>query len=391
MTARTRGAQEPQTDSAVGQSVVQRWRSARWVVLALVVIVGVATLVTYLTAPRPGGHMDPASTSSDGARAIVTLLREHGVQVVAADDITAVERAAGPDTLILIAQTFYLNDDVVLRRLADLPGDRLLLEPLSRTREKLAPAIRLGGRTPLGGAKPDCDLRAATRAGQVEFGRSAAYQAAGDLPVTRCYDGALVRYATDARTVTVVGTTDFMTNAGLLKEGNAALAMNLAGERPRVIWYAPQHSEAESGRGGATIFDLIPDQVTWIVWQLCVAVALLAVWKGRRIGPLVAEELPVVVRASETVEGRGRLYRSRRAGDRAAEALRTATLQRMLPRLGLGHDSAQSAVVQAIADRCGLDPQTVAHTLYGPPPGDDPNLVSLARELDNIERQVAQS
>ena len=32
-----------------------------------------------------------------------------------------------------------------------------------------------------------------------------------------------------------------------------------------------------------------------------------------------------VVRASETVEGRGRLYRSRRARDRAAEALRTAS------------------------------------------------------------------
>jgi hypothetical protein len=184
MTARTPGAQEPHTDSAVGQSVVQRWRSARWFVLALVVIVGVAALVTYLTAPRPGGTMDPASTSSDGARAIVTLLREHGVEVVAAADIAAVERAAGPDTLILIAQTFYLDDDVVLRRLADLPGDRLLLEPLSRTRERLAPAIRLRGGTSRGGAKPDCDLREATRAGQVEFGRSAAYQAAGDLAVT---------------------------------------------------------------------------------------------------------------------------------------------------------------------------------------------------------------
>ena len=63
----------------------------------------------------------------------------------------------------------------------------------------------------------------------------------------------------------------------------------------------------------------------------------------------------------------------------------------MLPRLGLGHDAAQPAVVQAIAERCGLHPQAVAHTLYGPPPGDDPNLVSLAHELDNIERQVAQS
>jgi Domain of unknown function (DUF4350) len=379
-------------DTAVGPTVVQRWRSARWVLLALVVIVGVATLSTVLTAPRPGGPMDPESTSPEGARALVTILRERGVDVIAADDIAAVERAARPDTLILVAQTFYLYDDDLLRRLAALPGDRLLVEPVSRTREVLAPQIRLGGATTFGENKPDCDMREATRAGEVQFGLGDAYEAAGDVPVTRCYGGALVRFTDNGREVTVVSTGGFMTNSGLLKDGNAALAMNLAGSHQRVIWYAPQHSESngESG-GGATLFDLMPDQVMWIFLQLCLGVALLAVWKGRRIGPLVAEQLPVVVRASETVEGRGRLYRSRRARDRAAEALRTATLQRMLPRLGLGHHAEPTAVAQAVAERCGLDPQTVAHTLFGRPPANDPDLVNLAHELDNIERQVAQS
>ncbi len=379
-------------DTAVGPTVVQRWRSARWVLLALVVIVGVATLSTVLTAPRPGGPMDPESTSPEGARALVTILREHGVDVIPADDIAAVERAARPDTLILVAQTFYLYDDDLLRRLAALPGDRLLVEPVSRTREVLAPQIRLSAATTFGENKPDCDMREATRAGEVQFGLSDAYEAAGDVPVTRCYGGALVRFTDDGREVTVVSTGGFMTNSGLLKEGNAALAMNLAGSHQRVIWYAPQHSEGngESG-GGATLFDLMPDQVMWIFLQLCLGVALLAVWKSRRIGPLVAEQLPVVVRASETVEGRGRLYRSRRARDRAAEALRTATLQRMLPRLGLGHDAEPTAVAQAVAERCGLDPQTVAHILFGRPPANDPDLVNLAHELDNIERQVAQS
>jgi hypothetical protein len=371
---------------------VQRWRSARWVLLALVVIVGVAILSTVLTAPRPGGPMDPESTSPDGARALATILRERGVDVIAADDIAAVERAARPDTLILVAQTFYLFDADLLPRLAPLPGDRLLVEPVSRTREVLAPQIRLGGATEFGENRPDCDMREATRAGEVQFGLSDAYEAAGDVPVTRCYGGALVRYTDNGREVTVVSTGGFMTNSGLLKDGNAALAMNLAGSHQRVIWYAPQHSEGNGpSGGGATFFDLMPDQVMWIFLQLCLGVALLALWKGRRIGPLVAEQLPVVVRASETVEGRGRLYRSRRARDRAAEALRTATLQRMMPRLGLGHDAEPTAVAQAVAERCGLYPQTVAHTLFGPPPANDPDLVNLAHELDNIERQVAQS
>lgn len=44
----------------------QRLRTARWVVLALVVIVAVAAVSTYLTAPRPGGAMDPEATSPKG-------------------------------------------------------------------------------------------------------------------------------------------------------------------------------------------------------------------------------------------------------------------------------------------------------------------------------------
>src|SRR5262249_9009097 len=171
------GSEVTPTDTAVGPTVVQRWRSVRWVLLALAVIVGVATIATYLTAPRPGGPMDPESTSPKGARALVTILREHGVDVIAADDIAAVENAARPDTLILVAQTFYLFDDDLLRRLAALPGDRLLVAPVSRTREQLAPEVKVSGTTTFGDSKPDCDLREATRASAAPFGLGAAYDA----------------------------------------------------------------------------------------------------------------------------------------------------------------------------------------------------------------------
>lgn len=368
----------------------RRWSAARWVLLSLVIIIGIATLTTYLTAPRPGGPMDPTSTSRDGTRALVTLLREGGVDVVEAPDIAEAERAARPGTLIAVLQTFQLLDEDVLRRLDDLPGDRLLVSPTSSTREALAPRVRLAGSVPFGGSEPGCDLREATRAGDVQLGVSDKFESAGDFPITSCYGGALVSYADDGRTVTVVGSGDFMTNGGLLADGNAALAMNLAGTHPRVIWYAPQQREGHSD-AGVEIADLIPPAVRWIIFQLCLAVALIALWKGRRLGPLVAERIPVVVRASETVEGRGRLYRSRRARDRAADALRTATLQRILPRLGLANNAEPPAIVSAVAQRCGQYPQTLAHTLFGPPPQSDDDLVNLARELDNIERQVAQS
>ncbi|MGE2715796.1 DUF4350 domain-containing protein [Mycolicibacterium litorale] len=375
--------------TAVGPTVRQRWRTGRWVVLALLVIVVIAAVGTVLTAPKPGAPMDPQSTSADGTRALVTLLRDQGVEVVEARSVADVERAARADTLIVFAETYRLTDEEQLRRLAGLPGDRLLVEPVSRAREALAPELRTDGVSSFV-TRPDCDLPEANRAGDAELGLTESYRGASpDLPLTRCYDGALVRYTDAGRTITVVGASAFMTNDALLEQGNAALAMNLAGAAPRVIWFAPQ--QREGAAGDASLADLMPDQVGWIVLQLALAVALLAIWQGRRLGPLVAESLPVVIRASETVEGRGRLYRSRRARDRAADALRTGTLARLLPRLGLTATAQPEAVTQAVAARIGGDPGAVGHTLYGPAPATDAELVTIARQLDDIERQVAHS
>jgi Domain of unknown function (DUF4350) len=372
---------------ALAPTVARRWRSWRWVVLILVVLAVIAGIGAYLTAPRPGARMDPESTDPDGAHALVTLLRDGGVEVVVADGIADVEQAARPGTLILVAQSQYLTDDALLDRLAKAPGDLLLVEPTARTREALMPGVRMSVESISFDSSPNCTLREANRAGTVRFGPSGTYQAKDGRTMTRCYDGVLIRYRDDGRSVTAVGNTDFMTNGGLLQAGNAALAMNLAGDRPRLVWYAPHRIEGETS-SPASLFDLIPENVTWIVWQLCLVVLLVALWKGRRPGPLVAEELPVVVRASETVEGRGRLYRSRRARDRAAAALRTATVQRLLPRLGLGPGAPAPAVVTTVAQRSGADPGFVSYQLFGPAPATDNDLVQLARALDDIERQV---
>jgi hypothetical protein len=355
---------------------------------ALVAICAVAAVATYLTATRPGGRLDPEATGLDGGHALVALLRDHGVTVVVANSVDEAVNAARPGSLLLFGQTQRVTSEPLMKHLADASGDLLLVEPTSRARAALSPGIR---NSSAGSAddSPDCALREANQAGAVDFGPSNTFRAAGDATVTSCYGGALVRYRDGDRSVTVLGSTEFMTNGALLRAGNAALAMNLAGGHSRLVWFAPQHIEGGSAAKG-TVFDLIPENVTWMVVQLWLTVALIALWKARRIGPLVAEDLPVVVRASETVEGRGRLYRSRRARDRAAQALRTATLQRLLPRLGLGVDAQPPAVVQAISARNRSDPEMLRHILFGPPPATDSDLVQLSHALDDVERQVTQ-
>lgn len=369
----------------------------RWAALTLLVIAAVALVGGFVRGSHSGGAMDPAATGPDGAHALVALLRERGVQVIVAGGVGDVERAARPDSLLMVAETGRIVDDDVLRRLARAPGDLLLVRPTAAAREALAPMIGAGGPAGAGGSvgsvrEPDCDLREAVRAGSVDLPAAQTYVAAAAArrPVQSCYRGALVRYRTAERTVTVVGSPAFLQNAGLARLGNAALALNLTGAQPRLIWYAPQ-ALVGTPAGTATIADLIPDNVGWLVAQLGVALVAAALWKGRRLGPLVAEQLPVVVRASETVEGLGRLYRSRRARDRAAQVLRAAVIQRLEPRLGLGVAAPPAAVVHSVAARLGAPPGPVAGLLFGPPPDSDTDLLQLARALDDMERQAIRS
>ena len=86
-----------------------RWRTWRWVLLALVVIVAVAAVTAYLTASRPGGRMDAESTSPAGAHALVTLLRDNGVEVVVAKTVADVRR------VLEAHRQFYLSMEFATR------------------------------------------------------------------------------------------------------------------------------------------------------------------------------------------------------------------------------------------------------------------------------------
>ena len=135
----------------------------------------------------------------------------------------------------------------------------------------------------------------------------------------------------DGRRVTVIGRSAVLTNEELARQGNAALALRSLGVQRSLVWYLPDPLDA--GTGGPTLAELRPRWVAWLTWQLVLAAVLAMLWRARRLGRLVPEPLPVVVRAAETEEGRARLYRASRARGRAAATLRTATLRRLARRL----------------------------------------------------------
>lgn len=199
----------------------------------------------------------------------------------------------------------------------------------------------------------------------------------------------LVRFRSGGRLITVLSTGDPLAAAYLARQGNAALAINLLSSGGRVVWLVPSVPASSGAAGGpASPASLVPLAAYLVAAQLGLALLLAALWRARRLGPLITERLPVVVRASETVEGHARLYRSRRARGRVAAALRTAVLARLTPAIGLPPGAAPAAVTGALAARSTLDESRVADLLYGPPPGSDAALITLASDLDALEGEV---
>jgi hypothetical protein len=298
-------------------------------------------------------------------------------------------------TLVVVRSERLTPEDLDALRRA--PGDLLLVEPRQRTLDQLAPGVRLATQSPERLVAPGCDLTAAATAGEVGFQRSDTYEAPASA--VKCYAAKglprLVRVPVNGRTVTVLGSGRPLTNEYLAKDGNAALGMNLAGERSSAVWLIPDLPKA-GGSGEKTFSELLPTGVKLGVLQLLIAAVLTALWRSRRLGPVVVEPLPVVVRSAETVEGRARLYRARHARDRAADALRAGARERLVPLLGLPRGNAQDPafaqeVVAALTGRTRWEATAIGHALYGPTPANDAELVRLTDFLDDLERQVRQS
>ncbi|MBA0047657.1 DUF4350 domain-containing protein [Mycobacteroides sp. LB1] len=377
------------TSTATSPRLRDRWRTWAWILAALAGIVVTALLVTK--SPRPEGYLDPEAVTQRGGHALAQLLHDRGVTVTRATTIDEVRAATRPASQLMVLDNGNISDEI-LDALAELPGDRLLLTPYSDTRERLASQVRITSYQGDEIVEPNCDLREARQAGAIQTFIGPTYTFTNPGPgQTSCYGGTLVRYQDGNRTITVLSDETPLTNLQLAKQGNAALAMNLAGRSTHLVWYVPEKPKVGSSAQPKSMGDLIPDQVSMAVWQLCIVVLLLAIWRGRRLGPVVAEKLPVVVRASETTEGRGRLYRSRRARDLASESLREAARYRVVHCLGLPVDESPQVVTNTISQRIGRNPTEIHHVLFGPVPSDDQQLTALVQQLDIIERQVRDS
>ncbi|MEC4019615.1 DUF4350 domain-containing protein [Streptomyces sp. H27-D2] len=376
------------------------WARARGPLLALALLLISGIVLAGLRSGEQHSRLDPRSADRNGSLAIAELLADQGVSTRVVTTRAAAASAADPDTTLLVTGPDLLTarQRTALHKATTGSGARtVLLAPGPAATRALAPGVRTAAPVSVTTRAPGCTLAAARRAGSAELGGARYTTATPDADACYLADGrpTLLRVpAPDGGDTVLLGSPDLLYNHRLDQHGNASLALQLLGSRPHLVWYLPSLSDVPPADGGDTgFFDLIPDGWRWGALQLAIAAALAALWRARRLGPLVAERLPVAVRASETTEGHARLYEQTKARGQAATVLRAATRARLARVVGVPPADADQpeALSPAVAARLTDAGSTVpaVHTLlFGAAPDDDAALVRLAGELHRMERAI---
>lgn len=373
----------------------RRWRAARWplaVLLLVAIVAGLAALSRPAVSSTP---LAPDNAGPNGARALAQVLGDQGVEVAYVTTTADAASRADAGTTLLVTSDLNLLPEQVDALLAT-EADLVLLEPGYDLLEGATDGTGSLGddwSSPDSLRSPQCtdpDAVAAEEIRSTGFGLTASgpgsvvcFPGDDSPPDTGAY---LVHEG--QRRVVAFDDATLLTNARVDQDGNAALALRALGRHETLTWFVPDLLDTSSTGDSSVGAAALPPWVTIVLVQLLVVALFAALWRGRRLGPLVTEDLPVVVRASETTRGRGRLYRRSRSRGHAAAGLRAHGADRMASRLGLPRSAAAPVLIDAIVRATHRPAEQVAHLLYGPPPADDAALLELARHLDQLESEV---
>jgi hypothetical protein len=318
------------------------------------------------------------------------VLRQQGVAVTVTRDLDEARRRAA-DATMLVDDSAALLDAAQWRSLTAAAGTLVVVAPSFTALDTLVPTAGFAGRETGSAAGAGCSLPLARRAGRMSLAdaTTSLRLTARDDAVSCFTDaggrGQLVRSSDGG--VTLLASRAPFENRHVGELGNAAVALNALGARGRLVWLQPDPAAAAAS-ARPTLQSLTPSWVTPMLVLALLAAIAAAVWRGRRLGPLVVEQLPVVVRSRETVEGRARLYARAGARLRAADALRIGTLGRLAPALGLSRLASVEDVVAAAAARTGRDRAGLRALLIDTAPANDSALLALSDELARLEAAV---
>lgn len=376
------------------RSTVRRRRV--WIGFAALLVIGAIVMFVVQGAVTGGGaRLGPDNPAPPGAKALIEVLRDHGVTVTDARSLDVAIDGARRGATVVLYDEFGLLDEARLSRLASAAERLVVIEPGFGALEALAPGVRLAGAATGPLDEVGCDVPVAERAEALSDGQRllSVDDEAGAAGWQGCFRDGDFGYASvfgesaGGTEIALVAAATPFENGRIAERGNAALAIGLAGASDDLVWYLPGPGDSDAG-AAPTLGDLTPGWVSPVLVLAIVATIVAGIWQGRRFGPLVAENLPVHVPAGETSEGRARLYARNAARTHALDQLRIGAVQRIARALRLPRTADVDAVANAAAASTGRDPAAVRRLLADDAPSDDRDLVRLAAELTTLEDDV---
>lgn len=352
--------------------------------------VGIVLLLALVWLARPGGEgvpLDPRGTDPAGTAAMIQLAERLGAEVTVGASPPA--DGSGQTIVVLVDRFDDATRDQITAATRD--GARLVLfdpaSPLNPVPVDGVLATDMFGAVTRG---PSCPLLDGV-ADEVESSRWALLDP-GPRATASCYPvedaaGLVVQPLGDGE-VAVTGAVDALVNSTIGDASHAALAAALLapeGEgRVAVVW------DATLGGGDTALLDLLPAGVRRGFWVLVVAAVLHALARARRLGPPVAERMPVRVPASELVLAIGDLLG--RHGHRAAAAgrLRADLRGEVARALQVPADTPPEVLVELLATRLegDADPGGLRAALLDGPVPDDEALVAVTSALARVRARV---
>lgn len=387
--------QQPREDTAAPGG--SRFRRLAWAAVAAVVLLAAAAMTW--SGPGPVNHdaLDPRNPTHNGAQALARVLGEHGGEVTVARGEQELRRSGiDANTTVVVTRTTELAQ-ATTRNLAQASrqAQRLVVvNPDSRVVRYLSPEVTIRQqRRSVPALVSSCDGPDVRRGERLSRSQSEFQSSGAATELVGCFttDGYSVYLALPATSahppLVLLGSTSVVTNEQITNEDNAAVVLRTLGHGGHLVWYVPDQRDipaTDASRGDRVVPQWLGPSLLLILFTLF-AVFL---WRGRRLGRLVTEPLPVVIRAIETTESRGRMYRRAKDARRAGAVLQDSTRRRLAGYLGLPTSAHPRVIADAVAAATGRPAGEVDHLLSGAAPAGDTEMLGLAAQLAALEKEV---
>ncbi|MBW8173719.1 DUF4350 domain-containing protein [Ornithinimicrobium sp. Arc0846-15] len=398
LTAQPQPQPQPPTPSAPVPSSAPKPRRIRAAYVAVAVLAALCLIVLSLLNVSTETPYDPENSGPNGWQALHEVLEDQGVSVEVVRGLNEFPSSVDGATVLVVGTTNLSPEsgqDLLQQTAA---ADKMVvLNPASNIGSVLDLPLRISSGS-TAAREPVCDSPifrdgdTISEAGEALILTTRVPEATTCLPPSAGFEaggaqgGSLVSFpASDTSPeLWVGGVADAFTNASVTQDANAALALRLLGGTDTLYWYIPTSADLALGNP-QTLGDVLPVWLAPTAAMLGVTALAAMFIRGRRLGPIVAEPLPVTIKSMELVDARARLYERGDANAHAYRALQVAALARWAKLLGLGRGATPESIVAEVSSYTGAPEAHVASLLVDQPVSDDKSFVQAARDLHALE------